>query len=55
LVLPDLIWEFWQTGTIQQPLQIPLAGPVAIYALVLGLGGIGTLRLARRVRSARSR
>jgi hypothetical protein len=31
------------------------AGPVAIYALVLGLGGIGTLRLARRVRSERSR
>jgi polyhydroxybutyrate depolymerase len=55
LVLPDLIWEFWQTGTIQQPLQIPLAGPMAIYALVLGLGGIGTLRLARRVRSERSR
>jgi hypothetical protein len=49
LVLPDLIWEFFQTGTIQQPLrpEVPIAGPVGTMTLALSLAAVGAGRLRR--------
>lgn len=42
LVMADLIWEFFQTGTIRQPpAQLPALGPLAVTALALGLAALG--------------
>jgi polyhydroxybutyrate depolymerase len=48
LVLPDLIWEFFQTGSIQQPSHgVPALGPLAAVALALSLAAVGAGRLGR--------
>jgi polyhydroxybutyrate depolymerase len=53
LVLADLIWEFFQTGTIQQPPPpLPVAGSVGVVALALSLVALGVGRLGRDRRRA---
>jgi len=48
LVMSDLIWEFFQTGSIQQPPHgVPALGPLAVMALALTLAAAGAVRLGR--------
>lgn len=51
IVLVDLIWQFFVTGTVSEPVpDVPLAGPAALFALASGVAGAGVLGARRRAR-----
>ncbi len=56
LVMADIIWDFFQTGTVpSNGPAVPAAGPVAATLLGLGLSGLGALRIRRRQRASAHR